>query len=165
MSAEIRRLLEHWRELGAGLPGYRVMAGYEKAAQTLMKCADELEALLTAAPAAPQEERGWQPIETAPKDEDVLVFAEDGYSRIGEARFHTYTDGLGGWWQWEWEYATREIQPTHWMSLPSPPVVREEESTKKSLRDLESVNRTHPEDLAESRPTSSPSSRTETDDV
>jgi hypothetical protein len=174
MSAEIRRLLERWRELGTALPGYRVMAGYEKAAQTLMKCADELDALLTAAPAAPsrdedtsrlielsdkhrhdggevgelialfeaqilatyyrtfpapaapQEERGWRDIATAPKD-GTQVWAWDDERGSNPALWLTDGD------VWVITYDDAEIKPTHWMPLPSPPVVREEENTKKEI--------------------------------
>ncbi len=63
----------------------------------------------------------WQPIETAPKNTDVLVYVLDGYEKMGVAMFHTYAYKDGGWWQWEHEYQVREIVPTHWMPLPDPP--------------------------------------------
>lgn len=68
--------------------------------------------------------REWQDISTAPKDEDVLVFAEDVYAKIGTARFNAYTYKAGGWWRWDQEYLIREIKPTHWMPLPDPPAVK-----------------------------------------
>jgi hypothetical protein len=63
----------------------------------------------------------WQPISSAPKDQDVLVFVPS--DSIGVARFHTYVDRSGGWWQWDWMYVPEDIipTPTHWMPLPTPP--------------------------------------------
>jgi hypothetical protein len=62
----------------------------------------------------------WQPIETAPKDTDVLVFAED---TIGIAKFYVYVYYKPkGMWAWDVE-PDHEIHPTHWMPLPAPPEV------------------------------------------
>jgi hypothetical protein len=57
----------------------------------------------------------WQPIETAPKDgSDFLAFIANG--RLAVARYvaghHFAADSLG----------SGETTPTHWMSLPEPPV-------------------------------------------
>lgn len=64
---------------------------------------------------------GWQSIETAPKDTDVLI--SDGVV-VGEARY---------WWQegqydmWLWvnidpsDNWADPVYPTHWMPLPAPP--------------------------------------------
>jgi hypothetical protein len=63
-----------------------------------------------------RQQQGWQPIETAPKDREILLY--------GKRRF---TDGIaqGAWnsggamhlphWMGD------VTQPTHWMPLPSPP--------------------------------------------
>ncbi len=76
---------------------------------------------------------GWQPIETAPKGEGILL--ADGHSIIG---IGNWVDGE--WWFWDgnadvtffrddWsEILCAELNgwikncgPTHWMPLPDPP--------------------------------------------
>jgi hypothetical protein len=57
----------------------------------------------------------WQPIETAPRDEVVLIH----YGAPAPAVAVLSADG-----QWIVHYphwAAWEAQPTHWMSLPPPP--------------------------------------------
>jgi len=62
----------------------------------------------------------WQPIDTAPKDVDVLLLYLDGsgvqpgyWDRDNDCWLACETKGLtGGRW-----YST----PTHWMPLPDPP--------------------------------------------
>ena len=59
---------------------------------------------------------GWQPIGTAPKDKDVLVFC--GGSGEQMVAFHKEAD--------LWQFAAtpeRDVvcRPTHWMPLPPPP--------------------------------------------
>ena len=56
----------------------------------------------------------WQPIETAPRNTPVLVFAPKPRSPrvIAEA-----TLGAGQWWA----RGLGALEPTHWMPLPSPP--------------------------------------------
>jgi hypothetical protein len=60
----------------------------------------------------------WQPIETAPRDVSVIVYADDC---VGEA---SRPDATGRWW-WtntdEHDIGVREIFPTHWMPMPPPP--------------------------------------------
>lgn len=70
----------------------------------------------------------WQPIETAPKCELILVF--DG-KEISTARFVQVGPFEGNWiWtgcvQGEWTYRDEENwqiepSPTYWMPLPEPP--------------------------------------------
>jgi hypothetical protein len=57
----------------------------------------------------------WQPIETAPKDTNVLMF--DANDRdIGEAFFdHAESDC------WVWANGLLVVDPTHWMPLPATP--------------------------------------------
>lgn len=70
---------------------------------------------------------GWQPIETAPQDADVLVYCE---GEIGVARFHTYANKPGGWWQWDSEYwppPDEGFKPSRWRPVPAPPEPAEEQ--------------------------------------
>jgi hypothetical protein len=57
----------------------------------------------------------WMPIETAPRDANILAY-DDGI--IGEAAFIN-----GYWWLCvtELEYGETLLKPTHWMPLPEPP--------------------------------------------
>jgi hypothetical protein len=78
--------------------------------------------------------REWQPIETAPHMKTILLFAvtyigDDGAIRnwkMSTGFFHTgYAVLRDNKSPWNWEgrqLATYEIHPTHWMSLPEPPV-------------------------------------------
>jgi hypothetical protein len=51
----------------------------------------------------------WQPIETAPKDRDILLYDENIY--------------MGQWYDKDWWVEGGQItcNPTHWMPLPNPP--------------------------------------------
>jgi len=66
----------------------------------------------------------WQPIETAPKDTDVLLYLKDGGIVIGEG-WHTYDEPPYGQPSKELYWINLEIgqvlHPTHWMPLPNPP--------------------------------------------
>jgi hypothetical protein len=76
-------------------------------------------AALSASPVPPalrREEDGWQPIETAPKDENILLWVPDDY---GVNR---------GYWDdeqqdWHWDSKATSAPPTHWRPLPLPPSV------------------------------------------
>lgn len=61
----------------------------------------------------------WQPIETAPRDEFVIVMSlnEDGQpAHVQQGRFFT---AIG---QWVMTFGnSRTPDPTHWMPLPEPP--------------------------------------------
>jgi hypothetical protein len=56
----------------------------------------------------------WQPIETAPKNENP-VLTYDRYMGIKIAQYV-----LDNWWILSGE-DSMVIEPTHWMPLPSPP--------------------------------------------
>jgi hypothetical protein len=62
-----------------------------------------------------EEEVGWRPIETAPKDGRILLFAQGSYGPMDKYF------GVGEWAHqsagWFWEFA---IRPTHWH--PGPPL-------------------------------------------
>jgi len=60
----------------------------------------------------------WQPIETAPRDDTlVLVY------RPREDADHPAHVGVDKWRVVSrcWYYSRRDQQPTHWMPLPDPP--------------------------------------------
>lgn len=65
----------------------------------------------------------WQPIETAPKDKDILVFVSDGeYSQVDIANWQEYYPDGFNW------AAARCVDGLHlggtvtnWMPLPEPP--------------------------------------------
>jgi hypothetical protein len=66
----------------------------------------------------------WQPIETAPKDNTVLLLCSMEYPEnpfIDVGYWETYA-----WWSGPkeepcWVWSLLEGKPTHWMSLPEPP--------------------------------------------
>jgi hypothetical protein len=59
----------------------------------------------------------WQPIETAPKDREVLLLMPSGEQRVGKWS----TDSLRGNWQTADGLDLFYDPPTHWMPLPEPP--------------------------------------------
>ena len=72
----------------------------------------------------------WQPIETAPRDTRVLLYAEEGEEGIVTGKENGYV-GMDGEYREHWfmfdgydlgdsDYL-RMIVPTHWMPLPEPP--------------------------------------------
>ena len=73
-----------------------------------------------------QQEQGWQPIETAPKDGTPIWLVEDG-GPLGLLIPHQFV----GYWRDDtryvaggfWQVLTNEhgSNPTHWMLLPNPP--------------------------------------------
>ena len=75
----------------------------------------------------------WQPIETAPKDEPVLLLCG---AWIAVGRFMLYGFRDGGFWTLpfidddgrveeacdnSWDHGIISLKPTHWMPLPDPP--------------------------------------------
>jgi len=56
---------------------------------------------------------GWQPIESAPKDETNLILLWNGEKVTGGAPWGS------GWADWMHDWI--EPPPTHWMPLPPPP--------------------------------------------
>ena len=70
----------------------------------------------------------WHPIETAPKMKVILLFAVTDRNDAGKAsnwKMDTgyYSEGHDAW-IWEGHaLASYEVQPTHWQSLPSAPVL------------------------------------------
>ena len=87
-------------------------------------------AILAAAPTPPVSEDRWLPIETAPKDEFVLLAGPSGYTTI-ETVFSTgrmCSDYHVGRWI---DHANDDLtdwgfEPTHWMPLPKAPTMQED---------------------------------------
>lgn len=103
-------LIATWRTLAAKINnGFNHHHQYERGVhQQLKACADELEAALTAG--------GWQPIETAPKDEkDMLMMEPEMGVIIG--RWFNNGRGKRCWMNDHGVFC----KPTHWMPLPSAP--------------------------------------------
>ncbi len=80
-------------------------------------------------------EKEWQPIETAPSNEEVFIGAFiDGEWEFGRS-MHFYEKGneLAGeyyeGWFWSIDDCPESVaeNPSHWMPLPNPPVMKEEE--------------------------------------
>lgn len=81
--------------------------------------------------------RSWQPIDTAPKDRAILLFAvtdvaEDGTALNWKTAVGSYKETHDselsqryGYSPWVWEgrpVYSYQAQPTHWMPLPEPPL-------------------------------------------
>ena len=81
--------------------------------------ADNLEATIKAA--LEQEERGWTPIETAPKDMPIIGYFDPGEHPFAcECKYSTDRDA---WLNIGDEYMGKaeDVCLTHWMPLPTPP--------------------------------------------
>ncbi|MCL1915541.1 MAG: DUF551 domain-containing protein [Desulfovibrionaceae bacterium] len=58
----------------------------------------------------------WQPIETAPKNADIIIYANSGeYWKVGQGERRSGGKG------WRFKGESSIVFPTHWMSLPEPP--------------------------------------------
>jgi hypothetical protein len=78
-----------------------------------------------------QRDAGWRPIESAPKDEDLLLAVPSAKGKyiVGEGRWKG--EGLEEGWWWAntdpGDYYAEKIavcvgaEPTHWQPLPTPP--------------------------------------------
>ena len=69
----------------------------------------------------------WQPIETAPKMKNILMWAATDISDFGEIRNWKIATGYWstGHDAWIWDGSalkTFDVKPTHWMPLPDPPL-------------------------------------------
>lgn len=60
----------------------------------------------------------WQPIDTAPKDNWILVWGPS--SLVRDAHWISLPGGIEGWTEGE---RILTIKITHWMPLPEPPVL------------------------------------------
>jgi hypothetical protein len=76
---------------------------------------------------------GWQPIETAPKDETVIILGRRMHD-FGFIRGYGYFEGkpgsfLSGWITTGFDPVMSNLglaAPTHWMPLPKPPENKEQ---------------------------------------
>jgi hypothetical protein len=94
---------------------------------------EKLHAFAKAIQAQTRREVGWQPIETAPKDNSILL--TDGWS-VGEGFWHDGSECYGhrGKEGWFWEsdrgnlLIASNAHATHWMPLPPPPQEQSKET-------------------------------------
>jgi hypothetical protein len=75
-----------------------------------------------------QSTSSWQPIETAPKQVVVLLWAQTGIEpynwKIATGFWMPGYRDEPGCWEWEGRrLKPYDVQPTHWMPLPPPPTV------------------------------------------
>jgi len=68
--------------------------------------------------AASPQPAGWQPIETAPKDAEILVRHPALWPDLFRAAWH---ENYRGWYQRDRFGTLSRVEPTHWMPLPQPP--------------------------------------------
>lgn len=65
----------------------------------------------------------WQPIETAPKMREVILWADTSTRDFPNWKMASgyYHDGIGAWiWAGE-QVRDWAFPPTHWMPMPTPP--------------------------------------------
>jgi hypothetical protein len=137
MTDKTREQFEAWRETQ---PWYVVSKPdaddkYSDAASThrLMNIAAS-EAWQASRTAALEEAAAWQPIETAPKDAESLLLAEEDYVTTGF--WHDGSECYGhrggaGWFSEDDRCSlltARNIHPTHWKPLPAAPVETRKEA-------------------------------------
>ena len=65
----------------------------------------------------------WRPIDTAPRNEQILVFEPDAEPHVVAAML--VDNHMGRWWQYA-DHSVQDAAPdgpiaTHWMPLPPPP--------------------------------------------
>ena len=65
----------------------------------------------------------WQPIETSPKEETILVWSQGDVSvaRGSHGVFVAWADGMPVCPQFSHDTTPVFVHPTHWMPLPNPP--------------------------------------------
>ena len=65
----------------------------------------------------------WQPIETAPKGESVLLYCR-GFASVycGRKRYGNLGEPQQSEFAWRCDSSGRFASPTHWMPLPPPPL-------------------------------------------
>ena len=76
----------------------------------------------------------WEPIDTAPKMKNILMWAATDVSETGEIK--NWKMDTGYWssgahcWVWSGNQLRKyDIQPTHWQPLPAPPTSEERQQS------------------------------------
>lgn len=64
---------------------------------------------------------GWQPIETAPKNAEMIVVAARAVESQSLTTMFAYWSQRLQWWFRLYAHEPTRIYPTHWMPLPDPP--------------------------------------------
>lgn len=106
-AAEIERQRRTDAELRAGLAGIRAV---------FLDCMAERERLRAA--------QAWQPIETAPRDTQVLVYGRSTGEISGDfgVGITVATSVNGSYWtECGGDYYTVAVDATHWRAMPDPP--------------------------------------------
>jgi len=86
-----------------------------------------LDAMLSAAPQPPASpapsltQAGWMPIESAPKDDSVLLYAPPAPIYAGRKRLGLLGEPQQDVHAWRCDSSGRFANPTHWMPLPQSP--------------------------------------------
>lgn len=85
----------------------------------------------------------WHPIETAPYDEEILVYSEKGMTgRFGWSKMYVCTTLEGEFFtEASGELCSEMENPTHWMPLPDPPKAKDmpiEDIVRTFIDELES---------------------------
>lgn len=62
----------------------------------------------------------WQPIETAPKDGSVVLVYDADLAKLYRVQTAFWNDHLSNWQVCDDD--SDDVDPTHWMPLPKPPV-------------------------------------------
>jgi hypothetical protein len=71
-----------------------------------------------------EQEAGWRPIETAPKDGTTVIL----YCAQPKVRYRlTVAKWVATWKAWQSQPGAWTVSPTHWMPLPAPPASQEQE--------------------------------------
>lgn len=66
-------------------------------------------------------DRAWQPIETAPQWERIILFDEEWADTMGAIQIGLMDDRACLTEGFEGSEGFKGFQPTHWMPLPEPP--------------------------------------------
>lgn len=92
---------------------------------------------------AAAETSGWQPIETAPKNEYILVFCPDAadYTQIMICGLLEFDGDPDSPVWYELNADTRpdplDVEPTHWMALPQKPIKSENAAAREHVEGVD----------------------------
>lgn len=123
-SAPLRGALVKCRKLADNAAKAMPARGVAEPLMLLEELIETAEAALATAPEAP----GWQPIETAPKwqeiigyrpDQGVFVFRWESIDNLVEEPDEDHE----GWWHDVWGWMDGDLAPTQWQPLPEGPAL------------------------------------------